>query len=673
MNQERRINVLLSHLHPSPAPPSPRVEHTGDITREECVSNSLTSIDVPYIRRLLDGNTAQTKDQIRQFLTSQPGFDYRLPLDTSRAQYQAHVLRWAQDITRHRLMSARDLRDRPAQFFAAFEALGFFDHSLCIKMQVQLGLWGATVLLLGTEKHHRRLLDDIDALRRPGVFGLTEQGHGTNVSGMQTTATYDPSTEEFIVDSPRMESMKYWPGNIAAHGIDATVFARLIVRGVDHGIHAFIVPFRNPKTMEPYPGVHIMDIGPKRGFNGVDNGALRFSQVRIPRDNMLDRYSSVTRDGEYRCAFSSPRRHFGATLGALSGGRIGIASLALSACKVGTTIAIRYAHTRKQFSPDPRSPEEQPIMEFVSHQRRLMPALASCYALDAALKCTVTRYEALGTSPEDAALIGEVHAMTAGMKSRVSWESVAALQTCRESCGGQGYRLVNRISMLHTDADMYTTGEGDNTVMMHKVTQEVLKQLRQQQQHSSASKGNHDSYTGLLRHFNSTTVDQDRIHRTQQRQGSTASSAFEILGDTEWLISVFRVHERCVLDELQRRIQDGSKLHTWNDNLPWIERYANAFVDRLVLESCIQTLKHISKSLEQEMLHDLYLLHSLRNLNRSITSIIGFGIVKQQIAFALDDKITSLCRKLTPYSQSLVEAFGIPERCLPNANLALEW
>ena len=102
-------------------------------------------------------------------------------------------------------------------------------------------------------------------------------------------------------------------GHTATH---AVVLARLITKGVDYGIHPFIVQLRSMEDHTPLPGnlishnhklkynctcsyayivgVTVGDIGPKFGNFGLDNGFLRLNNVRIPRDQMLMRYSKVS-------------------------------------------------------------------------------------------------------------------------------------------------------------------------------------------------------------------------------------------------------------------------------------------------------------------------------------------------------------------------------------------
>lgn len=101
---------------------------------------------------------------------------------------------------------------------------------------------------------------------------MTEVAHGSNVKGMQTTATYDKSKKSFILNSPDFQSAKCWGGGLGQSSTHGTFFVHLILDNVDYGLHAFVVPIRDPTTILPYPGVKIRDMGEKIGLNGIDNG-----------------------------------------------------------------------------------------------------------------------------------------------------------------------------------------------------------------------------------------------------------------------------------------------------------------------------------------------------------------------------------------------------------------
>jgi acyl-CoA oxidase len=177
--------------------------------------------------------------------------------------------------TKHYLTDTR-------HFMAALEALVFVDYSLSIKAGVHFTLCGGTICKLGTQKHHDSLLHRLDTLDLPGSFSMTELGHGSNVMGIETTATYDPMTQEFVINTPNHEASKFWIGGTGQHGKVTVVFAQLTVAGKWEGPHVFVVRIRDD-NLGPLPGVRIRDCGPKMGLNGVDNGQLWFDHVRVPR------------------------------------------------------------------------------------------------------------------------------------------------------------------------------------------------------------------------------------------------------------------------------------------------------------------------------------------------------------------------------------------------------
>ena len=296
------------------------------------------------MRRFVDGEQAAIKNRVRALL-SQPSFRY-YP-GTDKDGLRAQVFDWAKEVAHagfggmfmpKSVGGADDL----AGFMAAFETLGFHDISLVIKFGVQFGLWGGSVLRLGTDYHHRKYLPDTATLALPGCFAMTEIGHGSNVRDIETTATYDPQTGEFDLHSPTFTSGKNYIGNAGLHGKIATVFAQLRTGGESHGVHAFVVPIRDDAG-RPLPGVRLEDNGEKLGLNGVDNGRVWFDHVRVPRAEMLDRFAQVAADGGYTSSIKNPAARFFTTLGTLVAGRISVGHSAVSIAKCGLAIAVATA------------------------------------------------------------------------------------------------------------------------------------------------------------------------------------------------------------------------------------------------------------------------------------------------------------------------------------------
>lgn len=119
-----------------------------------------------------------------------------------------------------------------------------------------------------------------------GCFGMTELAHGSNVAGLETTATFDERSDEIVIHTPSVSATKWWIGGAASTATHCSVFAQLIVNGKTYGTKTFIVPLRDPKTFTLLPGVNIGDLGSKMGRQGIDNGYMQFTNVRIPRAYM---------------------------------------------------------------------------------------------------------------------------------------------------------------------------------------------------------------------------------------------------------------------------------------------------------------------------------------------------------------------------------------------------
>mmetsp|Transcript_36417 Transcript_36417/g.35287 ORF Transcript_36417/g.35287 Transcript_36417/m.35287 type:complete len:234 (+) Transcript_36417:319-1020(+) len=196
-----------------------------------------------------------------------------------------------------------------------------YNQNLSTKCLVAFQLYYNTLANLGTDRH-QHLKDRSTDLEDIGCFALTELGHGSNARDIQTTATYDKETKEFIISSPTQEAMKFWIGGAYKTSNVSAVFAQLIINGKSYGPHAFVVPIRDSNTKKILKGVTIGDCGKKSGLDGVDNGFIIFNDCRIPREFLLNRFSDVTEDGSFISDIKNHDKRFGLQLCALSGGRI---------------------------------------------------------------------------------------------------------------------------------------------------------------------------------------------------------------------------------------------------------------------------------------------------------------------------------------------------------------
>eukprot|EP01137_Pigoraptor_chileana_P034181 Opistho-2@26325 len=525
------------------------------------------------LRRYLDGQYANDKDILREFLARSPLFDLSLNRYITIDGYRDLTLQRAKGLLQLPLIKDQFevmTSEAPGclqRGFALGDIFAMTDLSVNVKMGVMTWLFGGAVICLGSDEHRERWFKPIAANKFTGMFCMTEIGHGSNVRQLETEARFDPSTQEFVIHTPNDSARKCYIGN-ALQGEYAIVFAQLIIGGESKGPHAFVVPVRDKTGL--FPGIRVEDLGEKEGLNGVDNGVIAFSHVRVPRANLLNRFADVQPDGSYTTSIHSPTKRFNAMLAALVGTRVALSGAAVTSMKVGLTIAIRYAHKRKQFGPS--ATEEQTIMGYQSHQLRLMPPLATTLALTFLLRHAGSQLEACVLAKDEGNR--EVQALCAGLKAYATWRNVATLQTCRECCGGQGFMSVNRLSQIKCDSDVFVTFEGDNVVLMQQVAKDLLAQYARQFEGGAIS--------GLLKYV--------RGGMSMAMAGSALAGGRGTVGTYEFATNAMRYREDRLLQTLAARLFSSVKRRgeepfgAWNSCLDHIMSLAATHVERRALE-----------------------------------------------------------------------------------------
>ncbi|KAM1521698.1 hypothetical protein ACFX13_012074 [Malus domestica] len=348
--------------------------------------------------------------------------------------------------------------------------------------------WGMFVPAIkgsGTEEQQNKWLPLATTMRIIGTYAQTELGHGSNVRGIETTATFDPTTDEFIIHSPTLTSSKWWSGGLGKIATHAVVYARVITHdGQDHGVNGFIVQIRSLDDHLPLPGITVGDIGTKFGsgaFNSVDNGVLRFDHVRIPRNQMLMRVAHVTREGKYVLS-NVPRQLLYGTMVYVRKTIVVDSSIALSRA---VCIAARYSSVRRQFGSQNREINgiavETPVIEYKTQQSRLFSLLASAYAFRFIGEWLKSLYTDLTRKLEanDFSTLAEAHACTAGLKSLTTSSAVHGIDECRKLCGGHGYLNSSGLPELYAVFAPACTYEGDNTVLLLQVARFLMKTISQ--------------------------------------------------------------------------------------------------------------------------------------------------------------------------------------------------
>ena len=622
-----------------------------------------------HLRNALDGRWRDVRNAMRAELSAElfrPHYSPNTVIARSRVNEQLAIIA-AAGAAADGFRKEHGGHGDVAAAVIRIEMLAMSDLSLMVKAGVQWGLFGGAIANLGTDRHHdayiRRIID-LDLL---GCFAMTETGHGSDVQQLETTATYDPATQEFVICSPTPSSRKDYIGGAAQSARVAAVFAQLITQDQCHGVHCFVVPIRDSSGND-LPGITTSDCDYKGGLPGVDNGRILFDNVRVPRENLLNRYGDVAADGAYSSPIENQSRRFFTMLGTLVRGRVTVGGSAAAASWVALDIAVRYALQRRQFNA-PGDEFEVVIMDYLAHQRRLLPLVARSYALAFAqnqLLATLHDLQSIDDAdPEDQR---ELESRAAGLKAANTWHASTAIQEAREACGGAGYLAENRLIQLRADTDVFTTFEGDNTVLCQLVAKNLLTAYADDIKGMSPVDwvrfaANYASDRVLKR----TAAEAIMQTILDTRQDSEEEGSLFNRGTQ---VAMFEDREKYLLSSVARRLQRRSKemppFEAFNSVQDHVLHTARAHIDRVVLEAfvagidaCEDDGKDDGARRVLEMLCDLYALSVIED---DKAWFIEHRLLSTERAKAVTRGINERCRSLRPHAQDLIDGFGVPEQ-----------
>ena len=632
-------------------------------------------IDVPALTDLLDGRYADVRNLVRRNLTEYAAIltdAEELPIDDFRERVKEVVVEMA--------ATGQTGMGFPEEYggggdigasIAAFETLAYGDLSVLVKVGVQFGLFGGAILQLGTAPHHDRYLRDLITGRLMGCFAMTETGHGSNVQALGTVARYDVDTQEFVITTTTESARKDYIGNAAKHAEVAVVFAQLEVGGRREGVHAFVVPIRSDGV--PCPGVRIEDDGLKMGLNGVDNGRIWFDDVRVPRGALLNRFADVSPDGVYSSEIENPNRRFFTMLGTLVQGRVCVGGAGINAAKVALANATRYAVRRRQFEAT-SDEQEEVLLDYGLHQRRLLPLIARTYALHFAQEVVAGQLHDVfsGTSSDEHAR-RELESRAAGTKAIGTWPATRTIQECREACGGAGYLAVNRFAALKADTDVFTTFEGDNHVLLQLVAKGLLTDY--------ASEFEDLDQLGMVRFVTNlaveTVLERTSVHKLVERVRDLLPGGDEWdqeagLLDSEYQLAMLRFREEHMLASVARRLKRGIDQGTnpgevFSAVQDHVIAAANAHVERLVLEAFVDKVRALpdddgaGNKVALGLLCDLL---ALSTIEADLAWFMEHGRLTVTRSKAISREVASLCRKVRPLAVDLVDAWAVPTQML---------
>ncbi|ODV67908.1 acyl-CoA oxidase [Hyphopichia burtonii NRRL Y-1933] len=548
-----------------------------------------------------------------------------------------------------------------SEFFRRLNLVTVYDPSLGIRISVNLGLFGNCIKGNGTDSQYKYWCIDKESHNMKhlwGCFGMTELGHGSNVAGCETTATFDEKTDEFIINTPHIGATKWWIGGAAHSATHSVVYARLIVKGKDYGVKTFIVPLRD-SNHELLPGVSIGDIGAKMGREGVDNGWIQFSKVRIPRFFMLQKFCKVDRDGKVSLPPLEQLSYI-----SLLGGRVAMATDSYRICARFITIALRYSVGRLQFKKNLKDLTECQLIDYNLHQKRLLPYLALTYALALGTDRLENQHSKVLEDLDHAIESKDMDAIKQGLnetkslfidsgslKSTLTWLAADCIAETRQSCGGHGYSSYNGFGKSYDDWVVQCTWEGDNNVLAMSAGKSIIKNVND-------ILNKNKKIDGSLKFLNNSVSNSN--NEIILGKEDELNDPVIILKSLESLISRISIH---CLEALKTNNSDWDSISHERVILSKLRCH------HYLLETFIQRLNSNKDEKLNQHLQNLVHLYCYSSIfNDFAGQFIAFNILAPKLKLLITSRlIGNTCSKLRPYVVALTDSFQQPDNLLHSA------
>ncbi|KAI9495329.1 acyl-CoA dehydrogenase/oxidase C-terminal [Zychaea mexicana] len=495
-----------------------------------------------------------------------------------------------------------------------------------------------------------------------GCYAQTEIGHGSNVQGLETTATYINETNEFEIHSPTLTSSKWWIGGLGKAANHAIVMARLILNGKDYGPHPFCVQIRSLEDHRPLPGITVGDLGPKFGFNSVDNGFIMFDHYRIPHVSFLAKYSQVKPgSGEY---VKPPNAKL--SYGTMVFVRANIVLGVRMAIARAATVAVRYSAVRQQFvdAANPRKWDnkviETPVLDYTMQQYRVLPAVATAYACYFTGRDMMRLYDLnqAEMAKGNFGLLADLHASSSGLKSLTTTMAISTIEDMRRACGGHGYSMFSGLGQFYQDYLPNVTWEGDNYILTQQTARYLLKTYR----NVVAGKATASEHNHTINYL---------IQYLQNPNAKCPATTGADLLNPELILAAFGFRAAYGIAKVAEQIDNQGR--SWNSMLVEINRISRAHCQFMLVRTFIVSLQNDERLAKPEnrallkTLRSLASLFALHTMEQELAEFLTPGYISTEQTVLLKQQVIALLEEIRPNAVSLVDAFALPDYYLNSA------
>ncbi|MFI9627903.1 acyl-CoA dehydrogenase [Streptomyces sp. NPDC052042] len=576
-------------------------------------SSAQTATTIATLTRALFGEQMEHHHEPWRKLFGTEPFRYREGLrPDERAALSYERLRLINDA----LDSPEDLVADVERLTALHEWVGPVDAGLGTVASIHYNLFLGS--LLDHPAGPDRDLGEFVGLQRTGTFLCTEAGHGNSAAQLETTATYEPASREFVLHTPHAGARKFMPNTSPTGGPKtAVVAARLITDGEDRGVFLFLTPLGDENGL-PTPGVEIRRL-PQTATAPVDHCVTSFDHVRLPYEALLQSdHGRLTPEGVFTSSIGSPRKRFLQSISRVTAGKLCMSAYSLGVTRHALAVAVRHAHTRR--TTGVTAGGSVPLFAHRSHHTPLLDAIATTYAATFLHRAAVGRWaRATGAERED----GERFAAVA--KGWITWQARSVMTECRERCGAQGLFLANGIAGQLAANEGTITAEGDNLVIWVKAAGEML-----------------------LGHF------------TPQEPSGTPPDSRD-LDDPLFLQELLADIERVWHQRARARLRGaaaGNPLNRWNVTVTPALELVDAHAHRQAAQALLDAADQTTHPEAQRLLRLLHRLFVLRRVAAHSGDLLAEGHLTPDQVRRLPDAAESVIADLAPEAMTLTDGFA---------------
>lgn len=496
--------------------------------------------------------------------------------------------------------------------------------------------------VLGSDEQREKWIPLLDKYRCIGAYAQTELGHGSDVQNLQTEATYDPKSDELIINNKTVSSYKWWPGELGHLSNIAIVYANTIVSGKSIGVLPILVQLRDFETHKVLPGIEVGDIGPKFGCAEKENGFLRFTNYRTPKSNLLNRYFDFTPEGEFEIK-GNPKIMYASMM------NVRISLLHSSSFYLGKalTIAVRYSHLRSQFKDS--NDTEVPVIEYQLQQHKLIPLIAKTYAMMCGFAEVRKVIEQIGEDikKSDFSKLQEGHVLLSGGKAVYTAWCNTGLVTCLQCCGGHGFSHFSGIPFLIQDFQPNTILEGENSVLLLQVGRYLLKSM------GKIMRGRTDKITSQISYL----LESDYL------EGFNVIASEEFLGNTKNVLDFLR---KGALAAIKHAVEHMMQYADKNNVLEvFSKKSAIRVVEAAKLHTIMFTFDYFLKSIEilkdsgsKAALTDLALCFAVDQILENASLYVALDVASPELLTVAKSFYEKLLTQIKPDIIVLTDIFA---------------